>query len=68
MTTRKSKTTKTETKTKKATPAPTKKLSQIDAAVQVLDTSKEPMNCKALVEAMTKQGLLYSLKSLTSWS
>ena len=29
----------------------------LDAAVQVLGKSKEPMNCKTLVEAMAKQGL-----------
>jgi hypothetical protein len=38
-----------------ATPA--KKTSQIQAALQVLATSKEPMNCQAMVEAMTSQGL-----------
>lgn len=35
----------------------TKKLSQIEAAIQVLGKSKEPMNCKSLVEAMQAQGL-----------
>jgi hypothetical protein len=34
-----------------------KKLSQIEAAVQVLAKAGEAMNCKAMVEAMTKQGL-----------
>lgn len=34
---------------------PAKKLSQIDAAVAVL--SSDPMNCKAMVEAMTAKGL-----------
>lgn len=34
-----------------------KKLSQIEAAVQVLAKAGEPMNCKAMVEVMTKQGL-----------
>jgi hypothetical protein len=34
-----------------------KKLSQIEAAIQVLAKAGEPMNCKAMVEAMTKQGL-----------
>ena len=38
-----------------ATPA--KKTSQIQAALQVLATSKEPMNCQAMVEAMSAQGL-----------
>ena len=55
--------------TAKATPAKTaksakataktdaKKLSQVEAAIQVLAKAGEPMNCKAMVEAMTKQGL-----------
>ena len=34
-----------------------KKLSQIEAAIQILDKSKEPMNCIAMVEAMQVQGL-----------
>ena len=34
-----------------------KKLSAIDAAAQVLANSKEPMNCKALIEAMAAKGL-----------
>ena len=38
-----------------ATPA--KKTSQIQAALQVLATSEEPMNCQAMVEAMTARGL-----------
>lgn len=54
------------TKPAKATPAkakkPTanadaKKLSQIEAAIQVLAKAGEPMNCKAMVEVMTTQGL-----------
>jgi hypothetical protein len=53
------KTSKTKTTTKaKATKAPKeKKLSAINAAAQVLAASKQPMNCKELVEAMTQQGL-----------
>ena len=35
-----------------------KKLSQIDAAIRVLADAGEPMSCKAMVEAMTGQGLL----------
>ena len=42
---------------KKAKPQKEKKLSAIDAAAQVLAGSKEPMNCKALVEVMAKQSL-----------
>ena len=34
-----------------------KKLSQIEAAIQILGKSKEPMNCIAMVEAMQVQGL-----------
>jgi hypothetical protein len=44
---------------KKAKPAaqPAKKLSQFQAAIQVLADAGEPMNCKAMVEAMTAKGL-----------
>ncbi len=54
-----------KTTTKKA-PKPTvakakkpiaKKLSQLEAAVKVLADAKEPMNCKAMVEAMQAKGL-----------
>ncbi len=34
-----------------------KKLSCLDAAAQVLKAKGEPMNCKAMVEAMAKQNL-----------
>ena len=34
-----------------------KKLSQLDAAVKVLQGAGEPMNCKAMVEAMAKKKL-----------
>lgn len=37
--------------------AKSKKLSAIDAAAQVLAAASEPMNCKALVEAMAAEGL-----------
>jgi hypothetical protein len=37
--------------------AMTKKLSQVDAAVAVLRKASEPMNCKAMVESMTKRHL-----------
>jgi len=43
--------------TKPAAKAGDKKLSQIEAAVAVLAKTGEPMNCKAMVEAMAKQGL-----------
>ena len=34
-----------------------KKMSAIDAAAKLLAASSEPMNCKALIEAMAKKGL-----------
>jgi hypothetical protein len=34
-----------------------KKLTSIDAAIQVLAKAGEPMNCKAMIDAMLKQGL-----------
>ena len=37
--------------------AKTKKLSAIDAAAKVLAESKEPMNCKELIDAMATKGL-----------
>ena len=50
----------TETKAakiKKVKEPKAKRVSAIDAAAQVLASSKEPMNCMALVEAMATQGL-----------
>ena len=41
---------------KESKPA-TKKLSQIEAAIQILGKLKDPMNCIAMVEAMQGQGL-----------
>ena len=48
-----------KTKTTKKAPAakPAKKMSAIDAAAKLLAASKEPMNCKALIETMAKKGL-----------
>ena len=43
------------TTAKESKPA-SKKLSQIEAAIQILGKSKDPMNCKALVEAMHGAG------------
>ncbi len=34
-----------------------KKLSQLEAAMKVLTDAKEPMNCRAMVEAMRAKGL-----------
>ena len=44
-------------KTKKAKEPKEKKLSAIDAAAQVLAASKEPMNAKEMIEAMTAKAL-----------
>jgi len=41
----------------KEKPAKPKKLSLIDAAAQVLGESKEPMNCKQMVEQVTAKKL-----------
>ena len=51
-----SKTVKTAT-AKKAKAPKEKKLSAIDAAAQVLASSKEPMNAKEMIEAMTAKSL-----------
>lgn len=53
-TTRKTPTAK-KANAKKATQP--KKLSQLAAAITVLGKSKEPLNCKAMVDAMVKQKL-----------
>jgi multidrug resistance efflux pump len=37
-------------------PRPAKKLSQIEAAVEVLRAASKPMNCKAMVETMSAKG------------
>ena len=44
-------------KAKKAKEPKAKKVSAIDAAAQVLAGAKEPMNAKAMIEAMATQGL-----------
>ena len=36
------------------------KMSQMDAAIKVLQAAKEPMTCKAMVEAMAKKKLWHS--------
>jgi HB1/ASXL restriction endonuclease-like protein with HTH domain len=48
---------KTAAKAKKAKEPKEKKLSAIDAAAQVLAASKEPMNAKEIIEAMTTKAL-----------
>lgn len=49
--------TKTAKPVKTTAKADAKRLSQIEAALAVLAKAGEPMNCKAMVEAMAKQGL-----------
>ena len=44
-------------KAKKAKEPKAKKVGALDAAAQVLAGSKEPLNCKAMIEAMAKKGL-----------
>jgi hypothetical protein len=56
-------TTKAKTKEPKA-----KKVGALDAAAQVLADSKEPLNCKALIEAMAKKGLWTSPGGKTPWA
>jgi hypothetical protein len=57
-TTKKAATPKAKTPVKaKAMKAGDKKVSQIEAAVQVLAKAKEPMNCAAMVDAMAATGL-----------
>ena len=43
--------------TKAKKPKSDAKLSAVDAAAKVLADSREPMNCKALIEAMAAKGL-----------
>ena len=55
------KTTKAATSTKaaakKSSEPKAKKVGALDAAAQVLATSKEPLNCKTMIEAMATKGL-----------
>jgi hypothetical protein len=44
-------------KAKKVKEPKAKKVGALDAAAQVLAASKEPLNCKAMIEAMAKKGL-----------
>ncbi|WP_254510214.1 winged helix-turn-helix domain-containing protein [Anatilimnocola floriformis] len=44
-------------KERSAKPAKKVKLSALDAAAQVLESSEQPMNAKAMIEAMTTKGL-----------
>ena len=54
-----------ESKPAKTTQTPTKKISQIEAAIIVLGKSKDAMNCKAMVEAMQVEGLWSSFGGAT---
>ena len=59
-TAKKTKPTKTPAKTttaKKPVKKAAKKLSALDAAAQVLASSKDPMNCKQLIDAMAAKKL-----------
>jgi hypothetical protein len=46
-----------QAKGKKVKEPKAKKVGALDAAAQVLAASKEPMNCKEMIEAMAKQAL-----------
>ena len=43
--------------TKKATSKPAKKMSQINAAIEVLRRARKPMSCQEMVEAMKAKRL-----------
>jgi hypothetical protein len=75
------KTTKPATKTTKAKTAKAKapatktknakrdgKMSALDAAAKVLAEAREPMNCKAMIEAMAAKGLWTSPGGATPWA
>jgi HB1, ASXL, restriction endonuclease HTH domain len=69
----KTKSTKTAKTVKKAPAKKTKepkekKLSAIDAAAQVLASSKEPLNAKEMIEAMAAKGLWSSPGGKTPWA
>jgi hypothetical protein len=54
------------TKNKKA--KPDGKMSALDAAAKVLADAGEPMNCKALIDAMAAKGLWTSPGGATPWA
>jgi HB1/ASXL restriction endonuclease-like protein with HTH domain len=58
----------TATKAKKTKEPKEKKLSAIDAAAQVLATSKQPMNAKEMIEAMAAKSLWTSPGGQTPWA
>ena len=53
----KTKASKSAKAAKKTSEPKAKKVGALDAAAQVLAASKEPLNCKAMIEAMAKKGL-----------
>ena len=55
-------------KKKKTKEPKAKKVGALDAAAQVLAASKEPLNCKAMIEAMAKKGLWTSPGGKTPWA
>ena len=55
-------------KAKKTKEPKAKKVGALDAAAQVLAASKEPLNCKALIEVMAKKGLWTSPGGKTPWA
>jgi hypothetical protein len=55
-------------KAKKAKEPKAKKVGALDAAVQVLAGTKEPLNCKAMIEAMAKRALWTSPGGQTPWA
>ena len=57
-----------KSKAKPAANGKAKKLSAIDAAAQVLASSKEPMNAKQMIEAMAAKGLWSSPGGKTPWA
>src|SRR5436305_6883571 len=61
-------TTKKAEKPAKVAAAKNGKLSAIDAAAKVLGESKEPMNTRAMIEAMAKQGYWTSPGGKTPWA
>jgi hypothetical protein len=54
------------TKTKQAKPEG--KMSALDAAAKVLADVREPMNCKAMIDAMAAKGLWKSPGGATPWA
>ena len=56
------------TRAKKAKVPKDKKLSAIDAAAQILASSKEPLTAKEMIEAMAAKGLWTSPGGKTPWA